>query len=412
MQAISRMGGEAPRGLPFCLQSSYISGMSGPRAYLDHNATSPLRPEARAAMLAAMDTLGNPSSVHAEGRAARAVIEDARTAIARGIGAPARNLVFTSGATEAANLALTPHLQRGRVAQDVEILLISAGEHPAVLQGRRFPPQAVETIALTPGGALSLEALAQALARHAGKRILLALQAANNETGVIQPVRQAAEMVHAAGGLVVCDATQAIGRIETRLPDSGADMMFFSSHKLGGPTGAGVLAFSQEDLHIRDPLLRGGGQEGGRRAGTENPAAIAGFAAAFAAATASLAQEAERLAALRDALERRVGEILPQARVLGGGAERLPNVSAFITPGYSARTLLMALDLEGVAVSSGSACSSGKVRASHVLQAMGIEEGEALRSSLGWSSAPKDVELFGSALGRVVERMKSRQTAA
>ncbi len=386
--------------------------MSRARVYLDHNATAPLRPQARDAMLAALDTLGNPSSVHAEGRAARALVEDARTTIAAGLGAQARNLVVTSGATEAANLALTPHLQVGRDGRDFEILLIGAGEHPAVLQGHRFAAEAVETVALTSAGALSLDGLAQALARHAGKRILFALQAANNETGVVQPVRQAAEMVHAAGGLVVCDATQAVGRIETRLPDSGADMMFCSSHKLGGPMGAGVLAFAREDLHIRSGLLRGGGQEGGRRAGTENVAAIAGFAAAFAAATGAVAAEAKRLSALRDALERRLGEILPQARVLGAEAERLPNVSAFIAPGYPARTLLMALDLEGVAVSSGSACSSGKVRASHVLEAMGLKEGEALRSSLGWSSTPKDVELFGLALGRVVERMKSRQTAA
>ncbi|WP_424362447.1 cysteine desulfurase family protein [Methylocystis parvus] len=220
--------------------------MSKSRIYLDHNATSPLRPEARAAMLAAMEAPGNASSVHAEGRAAKAILEQARATIARGLGTAARNVVFTSGATEAANLVLTPMLQRGKETAPMEVLLIGAGEHPAVLAGHRFPSGAVERVALTPEGALSLPALDSALARHAGKRIVLALQAVNNETGVIQPVREAAERVHAAGGLLVCDATQAIGRIETTFQTSGADFLFFSSHKLGGPLGSGALAAAQD----------------------------------------------------------------------------------------------------------------------------------------------------------------------
>jgi cysteine desulfurase len=265
---------------------------------------------------------------------------------------------------------------------------------------------------LTPAGALCLEELEAALKRAKGQRILLALQAANNETGVVQPVRQAAELVHAAGGLLVCDATQAVGRCDATFATLGADVLFFSSHKLGGPAGAGALAFAHGDIHIGEAVLRGGGQESGRRAGTENIAAMAGFAAAFSAATADSGREAVRLGELRDAAEKRVFEILPQAQFLGREGERLSNTSAFVAPGFSPQTAVMALDLDGVAVSSGSACSSGKVRASHVLAAMGLEETASLRISLGWSSSAKDVELFGIALARVQDRIRSRQPAA
>lgn len=382
------------------------------RVYLDHNATSPLRPAARAAAIGALDALGNPSSVHAEGRAARGLVEAARARIAAGLGVAAKAVVFTSGATEAANLALTPSLQRGRDSAPFDLLLIGAGEHPSVLSGHRFAADAVETVALTADGALSLDALSEALALRSGLRVALALQAANSETGVIQPVAEAAALVHAAGGLAICDATQAVGRIETTFATTGADLLFFSSHKIGGPAGAGALVFADEDLHIREPLLRGGGQEGGRRPGTENVAAICGFAAAFDEATAALGAEAARLTALRDKSETAVLAALPEAMIFGRGVRRLPNTAAFATPAMKAQTLLMALDLAGVAVSSGSACSSGKVKASHVLEAMGYKGGDALRLSLGWSSAAKDVELFGIALARVVERIRSRQSAA
>jgi cysteine desulfurase len=382
------------------------------RTYLDHNATTPLRPTARAAMLAAMDVVGNPSSVHAEGRAARGVIEEARAEIAVAIGTAAKNLVFTSGATEAANLILTPLLQFDREVAPFDLLLVSAGEHPAVLSGNRFPSEKLETVALTAGGVVSLTALAEALERRRGRRVMLALQAANNETGVIQPVREAAELIHDAGGLLVCDATQAMGRIETTFATTGADALFFSSHKLGGPGGAGALALASERLHIKETLLRGGGQESGRRAGTENLVAIAGFAAAFAQATGSAAKEGERLTTLRDEIERAVAAVAPEAEALGRGERRLPNTFAFILRGLKAQTVLMALDLEGVAVSSGSACSSGKVRASHVLEAMGLGATDALRVSLGWSSTREDVESFGIAFARVVERIRLRQTAA
>jgi cysteine desulfurase len=386
--------------------------MSRNRIYLDHNATSPLRAEAREAMLAAMESPGNASAVHGEGRAAKALLEQARTIIARGLGTAARNVTFTSGATEAAALSLTPALQRGRDTTPVEVLLLGAGEHPAVLRGHRFVTENVATVALTPQGTLSLPALDAALARHAGRRVLLALQAVNNETGVIQPVREAAEQVRAANGLVVCDATQAIGRIETTFESTGADFLFFSSHKIGGPMGAGALVAASDDLHISEALLRGGGQEFGRRAGTENVAAIVGFAAAFEVALRGLDAERARLGILRDALERRIVEIAPDARFFGRDAPRAANASAFAIPGFPAHTLLMALDLAGVAVSSGSACSSGKVRESHVLAAMGAQEKEALRVSLGWSSREEDVKEFGMVLADVVNRIRSRRSVA
>lgn len=382
------------------------------RAYLDHNATSPLRPQARTAMLAAMEAVGNPSSVHAEGRAARSAIETARAKIAAGVGTAAKNLVFTSGATEAANLILTPFLQHGPEEAPFDRLLLAAGEHPAVLLGHRFAPDRVEHVPLTPEGALSLEALSLSLQCNKGRRLLLALQAANNETGALQPTLAAADMIHAAGGLVICDATQAVGRVETTLAGTGADALFCSSHKIGGPAGAGALALADETLHIREALLRGGGQESGRRAGTENVAAIAGFAAAFAAAKETMATEAERLGGLRDRLEEMVKESWPEAIFLVASGPRLPNTSAFQTPGAKAHTLLMALDMEGIALSTGSACSSGKVRPSHVLAAMGLSETEALRASLGWSTTKEEVELFGIAFAGIAKRIRARRTAA
>ncbi len=384
-----------------------------PRVYLDYNATAPLRPEARAAMLAVLDTTGNASSIHAEGRAARGMLERAREKIAAGVGTAARNLVFTSGATEAANLALTPHLRTGRDAPPFDLLLVAAGEHACVLKGHRFPADEVETLPLTPDGVVSLEALDCALRVHAGRRVMLALQAANNETGVVQPVREAAALVHAAGGLLVCDATQAIGRRAATFATLDADVLLFSSHKLGGPAGAGALAFSRGGLHMEETVLRGGGQEGGRRAGTENVVAAVGFASAFEAATLEAAGSfGAHFGVLRDDVERRVAEIAPDAVFLGAAATRLSNTSAFLTPGIAAHTLAMALDLEGVAASSGSACSSGKPSASHVALAMGFQQAAMLRVSLGWRSSAKDVESFGIALARVVDRIRSRSSVA
>jgi cysteine desulfurase len=382
------------------------------RAYLDHNATTPLRPAAREAMLAGLTLSGNASSVHAEGRAARARIEAAREEIAGFVKTVPKNVTFTSGATEALNLALTPQVEVNGNSAPFEILLIAGGEHAAVIAGHRFPKEAVEILPLTVDGLLDLAVLDAALVRHAGRHVMLALQAANNVTGVIQPVAAAAERVHAAGGMLVCDAAQAAGRIACDFAALGTDALAISAHKFGGPQGVGALCFAAGRHHIRDAMLRGGGQERGLRAGTENVAAILGFAAAAKAAEAEIGSTTQRLIDLRDQLESDVLAIAPDAVFFGAGAPRLANTSNFAVPGVEAQVLLMSLDLEGVAVSSGSACSSGKVKRSHVLEAMGVPSAVAqgaIRVSLGWSSRTEDLVLFGRAFGKTVRTVKVRQ---
>ena len=384
------------------------------RVYLDYNATARLRPEARQATLAALDVLGNPSSIHAEGRQARAIVEEARRAVAGLAGAEPRGVVFVSGGTEAANLALTPEISGPGRKTPLTRLIMSAGEHPCVLRGHRFAPEATAIAPLRTDGRLDLDGLAGLLARGDGAP-LLALQGANNETGVLQPVAEAAALVHAAGGIVVCDAVQLPGRINLAAAASGADLIFLSAHKFGGPKGAGALIAMRPDLSIEAPLLRGGGQERGARAGTENVAAIAGFGAAARLAAAETEREATRLAALRDRLERRLDETAPGAIVFGAAAPRLPNTLAFAAPGVAAATLLIALDLAGVAVSSGSACSSGKVTPSHVLAAMGVEPGlaaGAIRVSLGWASREEDVDRFVVALAEALAGLRRRRSVA
>jgi cysteine desulfurase len=298
------------------------------RLYLDHNATTPLRPEARAAMLAALDASGNASSIHGEGRAARATIETARAQVAALVGARPAAVVFTSGGTEAANLALTPDI--GGAGAPFARLIVSAGEHPCVLDGHRFPAGAVARAPLLPDGRVDLAALDTLVA---GGRVMLALQAANNETGVLQPVAEAAALVRAHGGLVVCDAVQMAGKLPFDMGAAGVDAAILSAHKIGGPPGAGALVFGRPALHILPAMLRGGGQERGQRAGTENAPAIAGFGAAAQAAGAGMTAEAERLGAIRDAIEADIRALRPDAVFFGAGAPRLPQVSAFALPG-------------------------------------------------------------------------------
>jgi cysteine desulfurase len=370
------------------------------RIYLDHNATSPLRPEARRSVLQGLDA-GNASSVHAEGRAARALIETARVALGAALGTPPDRIVFTSGATEAANMALRP--------REDAVLLAGAGEHACVLSGHSFPPERVVRVRLDAQGRLDLDDLRENLA-VVGGRPILALQAVNNETGVIQPVAQAADMVHAVGGLVVCDAVQAFGRIDCGFAALGADLIFLSSHKLGGPQGAGALAAARREL-LPPALIRGGGQERGFRGGTENAAGLAGFGAAAQAAAQARIAEAERLAAMRDEIERGLRQIAPEAVVFGAGAARVGNTLAFALHGLAAETLVAAFDVEGVALSSGSACSSGKVTPSHVLAAMGVPADlarSALRVSLGWNSQREEGLRFVEKLASVRERMRRR----
>ncbi|MDE2577841.1 MAG: cysteine desulfurase [Hyphomicrobiales bacterium] len=375
------------------------------RRYLDHNATAPLRPQAREAMLAALGQTGNASSIHAEGRAARAVIENARADVAALVGAPARNVIFTSGATEALALALRPHWRRG-AAPAPQRLVIGATEHPAVFAAHEFA-QAQEN-PVDARGLFDAAALDQALAPGQGAA-MLALQAANSETGVLQPLGGVGERVRAAGGLMVCDAVQAAGRTPCDFIATGADFLILSSHKIGGPQGAGALILSDLALACDRPLLRGGGQERGLRGGTENVAAIAGFGAAARAALAGQATETARLGELRDLFERGLRDAAPDTVIFGEGAPRLPNTSAFAIPGVAAEKMLIALDLAGVALSSGSACSSGKVRGSHVLAAMRTPENLAscaLRASFGWDSAREDAEMAVAAISRAISRLR------
>ncbi len=377
--------------------------MSG-RTYLDWNATAPLRLEASAAVVAALDELGNPSSIHREGRAARRLVELARQQVAALAGAEHGDVVFTSGATEANMLALTPAFEPGaahpgRCAR----LLVSAIEHPSVRSGGRFPVDLVEEIGVTSDGIIDLSALSLRLAALAQTPPLVSVMAANNETGVIQPIPEVAAMVHQAGGLLHVDAVQVAGRIQADINEMGADLLSISAHKLGGPMGVGALVRRAGAPAIVEPHIKGGGQERGARAGTENVAGIAGFGAAAAAARETMAEDGRRMRMLRDRLESGLkrGPVV----IFGEDAERLPNTSLFAAPGLRAEIALIKLDLAGFAVSSGSACSSGKVAASHVLAAMGVAPelaSGAIRVSIGPTTTENEIDSFIEAWRTVV----------
>jgi len=360
--------------------------------YFDWNATAPLRPEAKEAVIEAFGQTGNASSVHAKGRAARRLIESARADVAALVGAEPKNITFTSGATEANMLALTPALQADGSKEPRDRLFVSAIEHPSVQGGGRFAPATVQGLPVTCDGVIDLEALARAIS--SAERPLVSVMLANNETGVIQPIRDVAGIVHGAGGLLHVDAVQGAGRIECRIEDLQADLLTLSSHKLGGPQGAGALV-RRGDVHIADPLIKGGGQERGLRAGTENVAAIAGFGAAAAAARAAGQTDAARMARLRGRLEAGIRAATPQAVIFGTGTRRLPNTTLVAVPKFKAETAIIAFDLNGIGLSSGAACSSGKVQPSLVLAAMGVEPAlarSALRISLGWTTTEADVD--------------------
>ena len=382
------------------------------RVYLDWNATTPLRPEARQAMAAAWDSSGNPSSVHAEGRKARRLVEDARTAIADAVGARAQDVVFLSGGTEANALALTPGLRRS-AALPVQRLLVSAIEHGSVLSGGRFPAEAIGTVNVTRSGVLDLDHLRSQL--DGGGPALVSVMLANNETGAIQPIPEVADIVHATGGLLHVDAIQAFGKIPLDLRDLKADLLTLSAHKIGGPKGVGAVVLA-EGVQGLEPLLRGGGQELGRRAGTENVTGISAFGAATRAAMAARQGDVARLMGLRDRLEEGLRQT-PDMIVFSVDVQRLPNTTLFTVPGLKAETAVIGFDLDGIAVSSGSACSSGKVQPSHVLAAMGygreLAQG-AVRLSLGWSTSEADVDLTLMAwrkLANTLLRGERRNTA-
>jgi cysteine desulfurase len=386
------------------------------QVYLDWNATAPLRPQARVAMLAAADVVGNPSSVHSQGRAARRLVERAREQVASLVGAQPRDVVFTSGGTEANILALTPAIELGGEKTPRDRLLLSSIEHPSVRSGGRFAQGAVEEIPVKRCGQVDLGYLECRLATlaAAGNRPLVSIMLANNETGIIQPVAQAAAIVHVAGGLLHVDAIQGPGRIACDFNALSADLLTFSAHKLGGPKGVGAL-IKRPELHI-EPLIKGGGQERGQRAGTENVSGIAGFGAAAEAAGAAFAAESMQMAALRIQLEAGIRRVHSGAVIFGSAVARLPNTTLFAVPGMKAETAVITFDLEGVAVSSGAACSSGKVAPSHVLAAMGIApelSRGAIRVSLGYTTTEHEVEAFLRAWARLAEALyKGREIAA
>jgi len=383
--------GEIARGRP---------GVSArTETYLDWNATTPLRPEAAAAMSEVLARCGNPSSVHRWGRAARQAIEQARFTVAALLDTPAEGVVFVSGGTEANHLAL---LGSGR-----DRVLVSAVEHDSVL---RAAPEA-ERISVDCDGVVVLDTLDRLVAADP-RPALVSVMLANNETGVVQPVAAIGAIARTHGALFHCDAVQAAGKITLDARTIGADFVTLSAHKLGGPPGIGALVVTGE-LELT-PLLHGGGQECGRRAGTENLVGIAGFAAAAVAATEEIAVY-DRVRALRDALESGLAAIAPDAVVLGAAAPRLPNTAAIAMPGVAAETQVIALDLDGVMVSAGAACSSGKVGPSHVLEAMGVGPdlvGSTIRVSLGWDSSEADVAHFLRAWTRLYRRCRGSSLGA
>ena len=359
------------------------------RGYLDHNATSTLRPEARAAMMAAMDCTGNASSVHAEGRAARALLDDARQQVARAVGVIPPMVVFTGSGSEANNMVLK--------GASVERIIVSAVEHPAVLQAATASGKPVGIIPVDHNGVVDLDALQELL--H-GPKALVSVMLANNETGVVQPVADVVRLAQAHGALVHSDAVQVLGKLPLNFALLSVDFMTLSAHKFGGPVGVGALVV-RDGVPV-EPLIHGGGQELRRRAGTENLVTIAGFGA--------VAQSNMNVKPLRDRLE----ADLDGAVIFGSDVERLPNTTCFAVPGMKAETLLMAFDLEGVAVSSGSACSSGKVAKSHVLAAMGVKpeiSEAAIRVSLGWDTTEQDIEHFTAAWRKIRDRHKARAAA-
>jgi len=372
--------------------------------YLDYNATAPIRPEALAAASQAMAQGGNPSSVHAAGRAARAVVEAAREQVAALIGAPASTVIFTSGGTEANALAV-----ESAVAAGSRRLLIGATEHDCVRATAEAGAAIVETWPVGADGVADLdwlEARLQAWSPSDG-RPFAALMLANNETGVIQPIARAAALLRAADGWLHVDAVQAAGKIAFDSRDIGADTLAIASHKIGGPTGVGALTFGPRAVLSR--RLHGGGQERGRRGGTENVSGVVGFGAAAQAALRDL-PHLEIQAAWRDeAAERLAAQA--GVTVFGQAAPRLPNTLCFAAPGYSSELQVMALDLDGVMVSAGSACSSGKVKASPVLLAMGAGTlaGSAIRVSGGWATTAADWARFADLWLAALERQQSRR---
>jgi len=365
--------------------------------YLDYNASAPLKPEARDTAVAALGIGGNPSSVHQSGREARAIIERARQDVAILVGGRTQDVIFTSGATEANNLAIRGFVPEGEPRR----VIVNVTEHPSVLEAvgdaEHLPVQA--------DGVVDIGFLQRMLADRDWRNCLVSVMAVNNETGVIQPIDEVVAVAHAAGAKVHCDAVQAAGHMAIDMLDRGIDVVTISGHKMGGPRGVGAVV-TGPGVEL-NPIIRGGGQERGRRSGTENPAGIAGMGAVCASAP-SYGPNVAKARELRDRLEVALHETVPSAVIVASNSPRAGHVCCVALPGVPAETQVMAMDLEGIAVSAGAACSSGKIKTSHVLREMGLGEeisGSAIRVSFGWNSRDEDVDGFLNAYRRMAARI-------
>ncbi len=390
--------------------------MSG-RIYLDYNATAPARAEVREAVAETLLLHGNPSSVHAEGRRVRALVEQAREKVAALAGADVKKVIFTSGGTEANVTALSP-LNVNRDAPGEVVCFISEIEHPSILASGRFSADAVNLIGATSDGIIDVASLERAITEHCADKdkpsFMVSIMRANNETGALQPVKRIAEIVRENGGVLHCDGVQAAGKIPLDINELGAHMMSLSAHKIGGPHGVGALVLGEGMASLPSPLIVGGGQELRARSGTENVAGIVGFGVAAECALRGL-EDMTRLAGLRDRLELEILARAPRSVFFSQDVERLPNTANFSTPGMKAETLVIALDLAGVAVSAGASCSSGKVEQSHVLVAMGADEEAArgaIRVSLGWDTSEEDIDAFIAAWANIYEQYEKQFEAA
>lgn len=393
--------------------------MSVSRTYLDYNASAPLLKCAREAMIDVMNYASsagiNASSVHSEGRNAHKIVDKARTQLAKAIGVKGNQIVFTSGASEAATHALSPIIRAGGIEVEVSKLYVAATEHPCILSGGRFNKKDIVVLPVLDTGLLDLAALEETLAAHDNSigAPMVAVMLANNETGVIQPISKISDIVLKHDGFLTVDAVQALGKLEIDIASLGAHFVILSSHKIGGPHGAGALVFGDASISPQ-PMIGGGGQENFQRAGTENVAAIAGFGAAVEFMTNTNLGQID-IATIRDSIEQGIITICNQAGnksgdpvFFAGTQNRLSNTTCFAIPGVKADMALISLDLAGFAVSSGSACSSGKVKKSHVLENMGVSDelaNCALRISAGYETVLEDAERFLSEMKNIVNRI-------